>query len=668
MPPLAMRQVHLDFHTSPHIPEIAADFDPHVFANTLHRAHVDSVTVFAKCHHGYSYYPTELGTPHPHLLRPDLLGEMIAACQAVGIRTPIYTTVTWDELAWHTQPAWRQIAADGGATGPSDTPLKPGWKNMCMNTGYGDYVIAQIDEVIARYPVDGVFVDISSYIGEPCVCGTCLAQMQAQGLDPLDPAQRERFALEAERGFLQRCTAAIRANKPDLGMFYNSRLRIEWDPALGNRSELDNFTHLEIESLPGGFWGYGHFPLHARFFQTFGYDLLAMTGRFHTAWGDFGGLRSRAALEFECFQALAHGAACSIGDQLHPRGRLDPTVYRRIGEVYAEVQRREAWVVGSTALPEIGVLTAKGQRGARGNATSISDVGAMNLLEQLQHQFVLLDAGSDFSPYQLLVLSEGLFVDAALAERLQAYLASGGRVLATSDANSGVLALAAQLGVEVRGPAPFAPDYLALSDDLAEGIEPFAHVCELPGVQIAALPGAQVLAHSGQPYFNRTWQHFCSHLYTPLSHVSDDPLVVATANSVFVARPLLREYAEQSRRVHRLLLRNCIRRLLPQPRVDAPALPTSAIVTVRRQRDDLIVHLLHYVHQRRGTSLDIIEDVLPLHNLVLRIRAERKPTDIVLVPEQQPLDWTWREGYAEFTVPQVRGYQIVQITQAATAT
>jgi hypothetical protein len=29
--------------------------------------HIDSMTIFAKCHHGYSYYPTGVGTVHPHL-------------------------------------------------------------------------------------------------------------------------------------------------------------------------------------------------------------------------------------------------------------------------------------------------------------------------------------------------------------------------------------------------------------------------------------------------------------------------------------------------------------------------------------------------------------------------------------------------------------------------
>ena len=65
MDELAFRQVHLDFHTSGDIPDVGADFDPQEFVATLQRARVNSVTCFAKCHHGYSYYPTDVGVPHP---------------------------------------------------------------------------------------------------------------------------------------------------------------------------------------------------------------------------------------------------------------------------------------------------------------------------------------------------------------------------------------------------------------------------------------------------------------------------------------------------------------------------------------------------------------------------------------------------------------------------
>src|SRR5882757_5564928 len=83
--PFPLRQVHLDFHTSPYIPDVGCEFDAAEFATTMRRAHVESVTVFAKCHHGMCYFPSKAGTPHPALGKRDLLGEMIEALHRAGI-------------------------------------------------------------------------------------------------------------------------------------------------------------------------------------------------------------------------------------------------------------------------------------------------------------------------------------------------------------------------------------------------------------------------------------------------------------------------------------------------------------------------------------------------------------------------------------------------------
>src|ERR1700682_2301104 len=75
-PELPFRQVHLDFHTSELIPDVAADWDTGDFVRTLMAARVNSINVFAKCHHGYAYYDTLIGIRHPSL-KIDLLGEMV---------------------------------------------------------------------------------------------------------------------------------------------------------------------------------------------------------------------------------------------------------------------------------------------------------------------------------------------------------------------------------------------------------------------------------------------------------------------------------------------------------------------------------------------------------------------------------------------------------------
>ena len=89
-----LRTVHLDFHTGPWVPDVGRDFDPQQFAQTFKDAYVDSVTVFAKCHHGHLYYATDHPARHPSLPKElDLLGEQIEALHNVGIRAPIAISV-----------------------------------------------------------------------------------------------------------------------------------------------------------------------------------------------------------------------------------------------------------------------------------------------------------------------------------------------------------------------------------------------------------------------------------------------------------------------------------------------------------------------------------------------------------------------------------------------
>ena len=91
-----MKCVHLDFHTSPTIDGIGTEFNAEKFTRTIKEANVDLVTVFAKCHHGYCYYPTKVGTMHPGL-KFNLLAAEIEAIHAAGAKAPIYITMGWSK-------------------------------------------------------------------------------------------------------------------------------------------------------------------------------------------------------------------------------------------------------------------------------------------------------------------------------------------------------------------------------------------------------------------------------------------------------------------------------------------------------------------------------------------------------------------------------------------
>jgi len=673
VPDLRLRQVHLDFHTSPLIPGVGEDFDPDVFARTLRDAHIDSITCFAVCHHGLSYYPTKIGTVHPHLTR-DLLGEQIEACHRHGIRAPGYLPVVWSEEQANQHPEWRQIGKDGFPAGRR--PIGPirlhDWQWLCMNSPFADHLAASVEEVVRGYPVDGLFLDIVMTVPPGCVCAYCLKGMSAAGLNPENDDDLRRYALRVERGFMERISRLVRSLRPELTLFFNARLRLTGDPALGNRPECDYYSHWEIESLASGGWGYTHFPLYNRYFQTLGKPILGMTAAFHRSWADFGTVKSQAALDYECFRMLAAGAACSIGDQLHPRGRLNPETYRRIGQTYAAVEAKEPWCRGAQPLAEIGVLLTPQADSGTKMAGLASEQGALHMLMELGAQFQVIDRDTDLAPYRVIIAPDSVRLDPVLAARLRAHLAAGGALLLNHESGLAIdgqgFLLDEEMGLDYRGPGRDDVEFLRPVNGLEAEIPPMDHALYERGSAVRARPGTQQLGMLVPPYFSRTWEHFNSHAQTPPNPTARPELATVTlcGRVAYLSHPLFRAYHRHGYPVYRQLVAALLRRLLPEPLLRT-TLPTTAEVTLLRQTapvraeysERLICHILHYVPQRRTPDLDLVEDVVGLDNVGLAVRTEWQPSAAYLAPQRSPLAVTMDGVYACMVVPHIEGHAMV---------
>src|SRR5205085_8795737 len=108
---------------------------------------------------------------------------------------------------------------------------------------------------------------------------------------------------------------------------------------------------------------------------------MGMTGRFHRSWADFGGLKSPAALKYECGSMVANGSVCSIGDQLHPRGMPDRAVYQVMGEAFRDIEAKEPYCQGAQPVTEIALVMV--DKGGAKASRSDSDEGAAKMLLEL---------------------------------------------------------------------------------------------------------------------------------------------------------------------------------------------------------------------------------------------------------------------------------------------
>ncbi len=460
-------------------------------------------------------------------------------------------------------------------------------------------------------------------------------------------------------------------------------------------NQKDAYSHFELESLPSGGWGYMHFPLTIRYARNLGLDCVAQTGKFHTSWGDFHSFKNKEALEFECFNMLAQNAKCMIGDQLEPNGVLSQPVYDLIGSVYSEVERKEPWCRGAKAVVDIGVFTPEEFYGADVGALPPALVGAARILQRTSHQFDVIDSQSDFSRYKVLIMPDDISVSDELAQKLEQYLANGGSIVASFESGMNrektdfrLKALGVALkdevtctpdGVPVRGRV-FAgnayADYLLPKGEIAKGLPETEHVMYMKGVEVEAVSGSQVLSDVIPPYFNRTYEHFCSHRQAPSSGKRGYAGIVRNGNVIYFAHPIFRLYDRCAPRWCKKLIHNALDMLLTEPVLRHNG-PCTMLTTVNEQvrENRWVVHLLHYVPERVSQTLDVIEDVIPLYNVKISVRIPSmmpesgvgnvrkvgKVSRVELVPAHQELPFAAVGERVEFTVPEIRGHQMVSV-------
>lgn len=645
---LRKRQVHLDFHTNGTLP-VGKNFSKEQFQNALKVGHVNSITVFSKCHHGWSYHPTEVNEMHPEL-NFDLLGAQLEACREIGVNAPVYISAGFDEKEFVKHPEWHFVRS-------ADKENQKEYENevhfhlLCFNTGYLDFLCKQIEEVMQKYNPCGIFLDIIS--PKVCYCEKCVSDIKNLGMDIENEDDRQKFAVMTLNKYIKATNAAVRKYSDTATIFHNSG-----HIPKGNYGFIESNTHLELESLPTGGWGYDHFPLSAAYVRTLkDTEFLGMTGKFHQSWGEFGGFKHPNALIYETSLSIANGAGCSIGDQMHPLGEMNMATYGLIGKAYALVEKKEPWLNGAVNVTDIAVLSEESVTGSR---DAKADIGANRMLLENNYLYDFIDSTMDFSGYKLLVLPDVAGLSDEMIAKIKSFVKNGGKVIASGETLVKDGAFILDIGAKYKGKNEFSPTYLIPCYETANGSTEYVMRCN--SYKIEAVD-CEIAAYMQNPYFNRTAEHFCSHMHAPNNPEESFPAAVIKGNIAYIGWDIFTSYARHGHLCFKELFNYVIKKMLGDDTTVFASVPDKAVVTYTRQEKENrnILHLLFAHTTVRGNNTEVIEDTVPIYNIKCSVKRNEKPSKIALVPSGDVLEFEFNNGRAEFTVPEVNIHQMVVI-------
>jgi hypothetical protein len=636
------RAIHLDFHTMPGIYNFNENWDAKIFADTLKSAKVKFINAFAKCNLGFAYYPTKLGISYPGM-KGDMFGDLLRECHRNDIGVSAYINVGLDHEHARLHRDWCVLNKEGQVIYGNRTGSF--FRNMCYNhKGYRDYIMGMIKEVLDNYEVDGLFLDCMGVY--PCYGNECLEDMVKQGMDPLDDNQVRAHTEEVLLDFSRDVKKMVGKDKYlFLGMPYRTV------------KELD--THIEIECLPSR-WGYDYFGAQAAYARNLQKKVLYMTGRFQNTWDDFGGLKNKASLEYDMWDALSNAVDVSVGDHMHPAENLEPLVYKVIGEIYSDIEKYEPWTDDAIYVADIGVLTDSD------GYLPDSYKGLARMLGELKYTFDIVNEDMDISKYKTLILPDEMVVSPKLKGKLESYLQENKGILSTGEGglNIGKTGFALKdwtfkyCGLDTSNSS-----YFRMIEEENPGIKNMRWAMYDHGILIKTNEGeeksgkSEIIAEYIKPYFNKHWDGFHGHRYTPPEKTIGHAALARSGNIYHICFKIFNSYYKNAMLSHKELVRYCLKRLLPNPLLKCSNIPSTARVTLTDKEKTSQLHIKVTFPEVRG-KIDIIEEhqILP-KGAAVSVKGKYKKACIA--PGKTPVEIVANGAYTDIMLPEIKGYMII---------
>ena len=213
-----------------------------------------------------------------------------------------------------------------------------------------------------------------------------------------------------------------------------------------------------------------------------------------------------------------------------------------------------------------------------GNASS--DEGLVKMLLEKQMDFDIVLPEENLSRFDAIILPDSVILDEGFMVKLNTFILDGGGVLITGESglNKGKTRFILDIGANYQGQSVFECDYVRAGKELNGGIVNTPFLFYQAAHQVCVTDG-EILAWTREPYFNRTYGHYCSHQNTPYKlEDAPYPAAVRKRNVIYLAHNLCSMYFHHGAQYHRDYFINALKLIYKEEELGLPdKLPATGI-------------------------------------------------------------------------------------------
>jgi hypothetical protein len=632
--------LHFDLHPQETDTALGADISEDNIRDLLTRVKPDYVQYDCKGHAGWTGYPAEVGWASPGIVK-DSLAVWRKATRDLGVGLFIHYSGVWDSKAVKEHPEWARVGPDGK-------------RDPNVTSVFGPYadklLIPQLEEVTAKYGLDGVWADGECWAAQLDYSPAALAAWREQTGYRYAPKSIKdalwlawkNFNRRAFERYLNHWIDALHAANPSLQLTSNWMYTTFAPKPVGAKLDFlsgDYSPSLSVDRA----------RVEARYLASTGMPWDLMAWGFDKGQGLGWSIKPAEQLEQEAAVVLMQGGGFQIYHNPTRSGYLIEPIIAQEAAVAEFCRAREDASHKSASVPQVALLLSSESYWDRSDAVFSPDGDVFTALEGALHALLNLHYSVDIlaehqllprlAEFPLVVIPDCHKLAPEFCRALTDYVTQGGSLLLLGEKCARLFEPA--LGVVFEG-------------------RPEPNIVELGSA------GGITSANGEWLKVKPTTAKAAGFVY-PTRDTRRDGQVAATVNSFGKGRvgAVYGPVASIYFRTHHPRLREFIgglaADLFPDPGIKIEG-PSCIDVALRRTRDGkLSVHLLNTANVPLPDRYSFTDFIPPLENIWLTIGTSAKPKSVTWVPDGGRLPWSWSDGRLAVTVPRLKIHGVIVI-------